>query len=191
MTICIFCASSPKVAPCYFEAAAQLSKTLVKEGHTILFGGGSKGLMGIIADTALAENGTVIGIIPHFMKEVEWDHPGVSEMILVASMAERKKLLLEKADAVVALPGGCGTLEELSEAISAKRLGLFTKPIVIFNQNGFYDPLLEMLDTMVKEHFMRMDHMQIWSVVQAVDEVLPAIEQAPVWDSSAIHFAAV
>ena len=191
MIICIFCASSPKVAPCFFNAATELTRMLVKEGHTIVYGGGGIGLMGEVANTALSMNGKIIGVIPRFMREVEWNHPDVEEMISVETMADRKKLFFEKADAVIALPGGCGTLEELVEAISLKRLGKFTKPIVIFNQDGFYDSLITLLDNMIAEHFMRVEHKKIWSVANTVEEIVQAIADAPEWSADAIHFAAV
>ena len=123
--------------------------------------------------------------------KVEWQHNGLSELILVDDMHERKKLLLENTDAVIALPGGTGTLEELLEAITLKKLGVFTKPIIIFNQDGFYDPLIKMFELCIKEKFMRTEHLGIWSVISEPDELLDALQNAPHWDKSAISFAAV
>ena len=186
--ICIYCASSNLIAPKYFDAAEQLAHILVDNGITIVFGGGKTGLMGKLADSAIARGGKTIGIMPHFMKEVELQHTGVSELHFVGDMHERKKKFLDGTDALVALPGGVGTLEELLEALTLKRLGLFTHPIVILNTDGFYDPLLEMLRRAVDEQFMKPIHLDMWQVVHQPEEVLPAIQQAPDWDASALRF---
>ena len=115
MKVCVYCASSNKVDEKYFKATQVLAKNLAKNGITSVYGGGSNGLMGCLADTVLQEGGKVIGILPHFMDKVEWGHKNLTELILVKDMHERKRLLIEGVDAVVALPGGCGTLEELME----------------------------------------------------------------------------
>lgn len=189
--ICVFCASSAKVDQKYFNATASFTRDAITNGYDIVYGGGALGLMGILADTALEENGTVIGIIPEFMKAVEWDHNNITELIVVEDMRERKKQLIERADAIVALPGGCGTLEELFEAISLKRLGKITHPIVILNQDGFYDALEQLLDHMITENFMGEKHRPIWTFVTTPEEIVPAIRNAPKWSPDAIHFAAV
>ena len=191
MRICVFCASSSKVDARYFEATKVLAQELVSKDVTIVYGGGSYGLMGCLADTALGYGGKVIGILPRFMQKVEWGHKNLTELVLVKDMHERKKLLIQDVDAVVALPGGCGTLEELMEVITLKRLGKFTKPIVILNTDNFYYHLKEMLQKMIDEHFMRNEHNAIWQFVCSPEEVIPAIENAPHWDSDAINFAAV
>jgi uncharacterized protein (TIGR00730 family) len=147
--------------------------------------------MGKIADTMLAHGGHVKGVLPRFMDEVEWGHKDISEMVLVEDMHERKKLLIDGVDAVVALPGGCGTLEELSEVVTLKRLGKFTKPIVILNLDGFYDPLKALFEKMIEEKFMRQEHRAIYTFVDTVEEIIPAIKNAPAWDADAISFAAV
>lgn len=191
MKVCVYCASSSKVDPKYFKATEILAKDMAKNNITVVYGGGSHGLMGCLADTALQQGGKVVGILPRFMDKVEWGHKGLTELKLVRDMHERKKLLIKDVDAVVALPGGCGTLEELMEVITLKRLGKFTKPIVILNTDGFYDHLKALLSKMVDEHFMRTEHVDIWAFVDTPDEIIPAIENAPQWDSNAIDFAAV
>lgn len=191
MHICVYCASSPKVAPEHFAAAQQLGHELAQAGHTLVYGGGSKGLMGCVANAVLERGGRVVGIIPRFMERVEWAHKGLSELVLVDDMRERKQLMLERAQAVVALPGGCGTLDELAEALTLKRLGLFCGPIVVLNTNGFFYHLQALLEQMVEQHFMRQEHLQMWSFVDTPQQVLPAIANAPKWDSGAIKFAAV
>ena len=189
--ICVFCASSSKVDKSYFDAAEILAAQLVSHNVTIVYGGGAAGLMGCIADTAIKRGGHVVGIIPKFMTEVEWQHKELEEIHVVADMHERKKMLLEGTDALIALPGGSGTLEELLEAISLKRLGLYTKPIIIVNINGYYDPLIEMLEKSIREKFMSETHRKMWTVVSDPDDILNAIESSPEWSADAISFAAV
>jgi uncharacterized protein (TIGR00730 family) len=147
--------------------------------------------MGCLADTALLHGGDVEGILPRFMDKVEWGHKGISRMILVEDMRERKKLLTENVDAVVTLPGGCGTLEELMEVFTLKRLGKFTKPIIVLNTKDYYKHLNLLVEQMISEHFLRQEHRQIWQLVNEPEDILPAITNAPKWDSSAINFAAV
>ncbi|MDX9770225.1 MAG: TIGR00730 family Rossman fold protein [Tenuifilaceae bacterium] len=191
MKICVFCASSAKIDEKYFEATKTVAQELVKANATILYGGGSVGLMGCLADTALSLQGRVVGILPQFMDKVEWGHKGLTQMVLVKDMRERKKQLTENVDAVVALPGGCGTLEELMEVFTLKRLGKFTKPIIVLNTDGFYSHLELLIEKMIEERFMRPEHRHIWQMVSTPEEIIPAIKSAPHWDESAIEFAAV
>jgi len=191
MRVCVFCASSAKVDRLYFDVTKAVAKELVAAKAEIVYGGGSVGLMGCLADSALALNGKVTGVLPHFMDKVEWGHKNLTQMILVMDMRERKKKLILDTDAVIALPGGCGTLEELMEVFTLKRLGQFTKPIILLNTNGFYNPLIEMIEKMIHEKFMRAEHRQIWQVVDHPNEIISAIHNAPKWDESAIGFAAV
>ncbi len=189
--ICVYCASSQKVDDKFFESARQLGVELAENDATLVYGGGQLGLMGAIANTMLENNAKVIGIMPAFMDEVEWSHRGITELILVEDMNDRKRKLIEGVDAVVTLPGGCGTLEELSEVITLKRLGKFLKPIIIYNQDGFYDPLIEMLERMIDHNFLRPEHRDIWTVVDRVEDIIPAIRNTKEWTPDAIKFAAV
>ncbi len=190
-TICVYCASSSQVKPEYFDATSRLGKILARENMSIVYGGGSKGLMGMLADSTLAAGGKITGVIPRFMCEVEWNHTGLTELILVETMHERKEKMAKMADAIVALPGGCGTLEELLEVITWKRLGIFTKPIVIVNLEGYFDALITMLNRAVEEHFMREEHRKMWEVVENPEQVLQAIKNSVEWDSDARSFAAL
>jgi len=190
-TICVYCASSTQVKSSYFDATNRLAKILADANFAIVYGGGSNGLMGQLADSTLASGGKITGIIPRFMCEVEWNHTNLTELILVETMHERKEKMAEMADAVVALPGGCGTLEELLEVITWKRLGIFTKPIVIVNLEGYFDPLVSVLDRAVDEHFMRDEHRNMWKVVETPEEVLDAIRESVNWDENARAFAAL
>src|SRR5712664_891093 len=140
MRVCVYCASSRQCDPIYHQAAARLGRELARAGHTTVYGGGSVGSMGHLADAALAAGGRVIGVLPRFMYDLDWGHRGLSELLIVNDLHERKRMMIEEVDAVIALPGGCGTLEELFEAITWKRLGLFTGAIVMVNTLGFYSP---------------------------------------------------
>ena len=187
--ILVFCASSTACEPHFHEAAAELGRDIARAGHTLVYGGGAVGSMGAVADAALEEGGHVVGIIPRFMRELEWAHRGIQELELVDDMQTRKRLMLETADAIVTLPGGSGTFEELFDAITSKRLGIFAHPLVILNQNGFYDPLFRLLESSVAERFMNEQHLDIWQSVERVEQVLPAIESAEPWPENAVEFA--
>ncbi|HJX71147.1 MAG TPA: TIGR00730 family Rossman fold protein [Bacteroidales bacterium] len=189
--ITVFCASSRMIDSKYFKAARQLAEVLTKNNITAVYGGGAVGLMGALADYMLENGGNIIGVIPQFMLKVEWGHPEVKKMMVTKDMHERKQLLIKDADAVVALPGGSGTLEELLEVISLKRLGKFLKPIIIINTAGFYDPLVVLLNKMVEENFMRPDHLKMWKVINHPSELIAAIRRSETWDEDAINTAGV
>jgi uncharacterized protein (TIGR00730 family) len=188
-TVCVYCASSSRTPQIYLDAATSLGRTLAEAGLRVVYGGGSLGSMGRIAEAALAAGAHVTGVLPKFMDELEWGHSGLSEQRLVEDMHERKRLMLELSDAVVALPGGCGTLEELFEAITWKRLGLFFGPIVMVNVNGFFDPCVALLNRAVDEQFMNERHREMWSVVDAPELVVEALRSAPEWSRDARTFA--
>ena len=187
--ILVFCASSASCDPVYHDAAGALGEAIARAGDTLVYGGGAVGSMGALANAALAHGGSVVGVIPRFMRELEWAHPDLTELQLVHDMHERKREMLRLADAIVALPGGSGTFEELFEAITQKRLGIFPNPIIIFNQNGFYDSLYSLLELSVELRFMNEKHLEIWRSVESIDEVLPAIHASEQWPADAIRFA--
>jgi len=188
--ICVYCASSTKIDKVYFEATEKLAKLFVNENMEVVFGGGAGGLMGKLADTIIENGGKIKGIMPKFMKEIEWAHKGVTDFEFTETMHERKTKYLENIDGLVALPGGSGTLEELLEAITLKRLGLFTKPIVILNTNNYYEPLKDMLNKCVSENFMHEKHLKMWTFVDEPEDVIHALMNAPDWGEDAIEFAA-
>jgi uncharacterized protein (TIGR00730 family) len=191
MRICVYAASSARVAPEFHAAARALGEALAMAHCSVVYGGGSQGLMGSLADGALAAGGEVIGILPRFMADLEWGHPGLTKLELVEDMRERKHKLLTDSDAVIALPGGCGTLEELFEAITLKRLGIYFNPILLLNIRGFYAPLQGFMESVIAERFMNPEHAAMWSLVDSVDDVLPTIKATPKWREDARDYAVV
>lgn len=183
--VCVYCASSRTCAPEYHQAAYRLGSVLAENGFTIVYGGGGAGSMGALADGALARGGHVIGILPKFMKELEWGHTGLSELQLVEDLRTRKHIMLTESRAVVALPGGSGTLEELLEAVTLKRLALYFNPIILVNTRGFFNPLLEVFSSAIKEGFMDERHRLMWQVVAEPEDVPAAILTAPKWSPDA------
>jgi uncharacterized protein (TIGR00730 family) len=175
MRICIYCASSPDAPQPYRDAAFELGRLLAKAGATVVFGGGGIGSMGSLADGVHAAGGRLVGVMPHFMRELESAHRHRESIVWTKDMAERKALLRDGSDALVALPGGVGTFEELLEALTLKRLGLYDKPIIIVNQGGYYDPLIAQIRRAVDERFMDERHLAMFTVVDRVDAVLDAI----------------
>jgi uncharacterized protein (TIGR00730 family) len=190
-SVCVYCASSGRSPAVYLEAAARLGHTLATAGMQIVYGGSSLGSMGRMAEAALAAGGMVTGVLPRFMDELEWGHRKLTELRLVDDMHERKRTMLELSDAVVALPGGCGTLEELFEAIAWKRLGLFFGPVVLVNVNGFYDPCVALLNRALDDQFMDEKHRAMWSVVAEPEAVPQALRTLPAWPREARGFAAL
>ena len=153
--ICVFCGSTPGIRPSYAEGARALARALVDGGHTLVYGGGNVGLMGVIADAVLSAGGEAVGVIPHTLMAREIGHTGVTRLHVVDSMHERKALMADLSDAFVALPGGVGTFEELFEAITWTQLGLHRKPCGLLNVDGFYNGLLQFLDHAWAEGFIK------------------------------------
>ena len=189
--VCVYSASSTKIASKYFEAATVLGRLLAERHINLINGAGSIGLMAATSDAALANGGTVTGVIPRFMVEQGWHHPSLTRLIETETMHERKELMARMADAVIALPGGCGTMEELLEIITWKQLGLYLNPIVILNVDGYYDPLLEMLHKAAGESFMRPRHLDIWQVAHTPEEAVEMLYTTPVWSKDVRKYAAL
>lgn len=190
-SVCVYSASSTQIDRCYFEVAQQLGKLLGSKQIRLINGAGRQGLMRSVADATLAHGGEVTGVIPRFMMEQGWHHTGLTRLLEVESMHARKQLMADLSDAVIALPGGCGTLEELLEIITWKQLGLYLNPVVILNTNGFFDPLLAMLERAMEEQFMRRQHGAIWQVAHTPEEAVELIHTLPVWDASVRKMAAL
>lgn len=190
-SVCVYSASSTKIDPVYFDTAYELGTLLGQQHIRLINGAGNMGLMSAVSDAALAAGGEVTGVIPRFMVEQGWHHTGLTRLVEVESMHERKKMMADLSDAVIALPGGCGTLEELLEIITWKQLGLYLNPVVILNVKGYFDPLLAMLQRAVEENFMRTQHGSIWHVAKTVREAVELVHTVPLWDVSIRKFAAI
>lgn len=187
--ICVYCASSQRCDAVYHDAARRMGDVLAANGFTIVYGGGGRGSMGALADGALARGGKVIGIMPQFMHALEWGHPQLTELRIVEDMRTRKHQMLSQSHGLVVLPGGCGTFEELFEALTLKRLGLYLHPIVLVNTRNYFAPLVATLEHMVAEQFMGPHHNEMWQIVDAPEDVPRAFETAPPWSAAAREFA--
>jgi uncharacterized protein (TIGR00730 family) len=190
-SIAVYCASSNKVRDTFVAAAETLGETIASSGLRLIYGDGGIGLMAAVARGVLKKKGEVVGVIPQFMVDNGWNNPQSTKTIVTKTMHERKALICEMADAMVALPGGIGTFEELLECLTWKQLGLHQCPIVILNTEGYYDKLLECIDLMVEENMMRPIHKEMFVVVDKPEDVLPAIFNMPAWDPSISRLAAI
>ena len=189
--VCVYSASSTKIAPVYFAVAEELGQLLALRGINLINGAGSIGLMAATSNACLEAGGTVTGVIPHFMVEENWHHKGLTQLIETETMHERKQIMAEMSDGVIALPGGCGTMEELLEIITWKQLGIYLNPIVILNIDGFYNPLLEMLQRAIDGNFMRPEHQNIWQVATSAQEAIELLYTTPIWNKDVRKFAAI
>ncbi len=190
-SVCVYSASSTQIDPLYVDAAKRLGRLLGEKQIRLVNGAGNMGLMAAVADATLQAGGEAVGVIPRFMVEQGWHHTGLTELHVVNDMHERKQLMARLSDGVIALPGGCGTLEELLEIITWKQLGLYLNPIVVLNVKGYFDPLLAMLAKAVEERFMRVRHGAIWQVATTPDEAIELLFTTPLWDASIRKFAAI
>jgi hypothetical protein len=179
------------LSPVFYDAARRLGEILAAAGKTVVYGAAGHGLMGAVADGALARGGEVYGVVPGFLQGLELTHDNLTDLEVVADMHERKQLMLADSDAVIALPGGCGTFEELFEALTMKRLGQWVGPVILVNTEGFYDGLSRFLEHVVSKRFMGRSHLDMWSVVDTPEDVLAALDEAPAWDANALQFANV
>jgi uncharacterized protein (TIGR00730 family) len=181
MTVCVFASSSSRIDPKYVQAAAELGSFFARSKMKVIYGGGGIGLMGALADAVIENGGSITGVIPSFMNDEGWGHPRVNNMIVTTDMGDRKKNMFARADAVVALPGGIGTLEELTEAITLKQLGLFRGPVVILNTLNYYKSLIDFLEHMVSGNFLRSEHKGMWVIADTPEEVLNALSNDKGW----------
>ena len=190
-SIAVYCSSSNKVRSSYMEAAEQLGALFAQAGIRLIYGDGGIGLMAAAAKGALDAGGEVLGVIPQFMVDQGWNNPRSTRTIITQTMHERKATICEEADAMVALPGGIGTFEELLECLTWKQLGLHSCPVVILNTDGYFDCLLDCLDYMVEEQMMRPIHREMFAVVSTPEEVLPALLAAEEWDPNTRRLASI
>ena len=190
-SIAVYCASSNKIRASFVEAAETLGAIFASHGIRLVYGDGGIGLMAAVAKGVLDAGGEAIGVIPRFMVEQGWNNPRSTKTIVTETMHERKATICNISDAMVALPGGIGTFEELLECLTWKQLGLHNNPVVILNTDGYYDRLLSCIDLMVEEQMMRPIHKDMYVVVSTPEEVLPAILGGPEWDPSTRRLAAI
>ncbi len=175
-SLCVYCASSDRLEPKYAEAAMRVGAEIGRRGWTLVYGGGKTGLMGAVARGAKGAGGTVVGVIPEFMKAKELAFDEADELITVLTMRERKMLMETRADAFLALPGGWGTLEEIMEILTLKQVDVLHKPVVLFNQDGYYDELLAFFDRIIRENFMRESIRAQFAVARSVEEIFTVLE---------------
>ena len=175
-SLCVYCSSSDRLEPKYYAAATELGVEMARRQWTLVYGGGKTGLMGALARGVKSGAGRVIGVIPEFMKERELEFTEADELISVLTMRERKMIMETRADAFLALPGGWGTLEELLEILTLSHLEVLRKPVIIFNQDGYYDDLLRLCDRIVREKFMHDTIRGKYAVARTVEEIFPLIE---------------
>jgi uncharacterized protein (TIGR00730 family) len=190
-SIAVYCASSNKIRASFVDAAETLGAIFASHGIRLVYGDGGIGLMAAVAKGVLDAGGEAVGVIPRFMVEQGWNNPRSTETIVTETMHERKATICNISDAMVALPGGIGTFEELLECLTWKQLGLHSNPVVILNTDGYYDRLLSCIDLMVEEQMMRPIHKDMYVVVSTPEEVLPAILGGPEWDPSTRRLAAI
>ncbi|GIW06811.1 MAG: cytokinin riboside 5'-monophosphate phosphoribohydrolase [Dehalococcoidia bacterium] len=174
--LCVFCGSNAGTSPAFRRAAEHVGRTLADRGVTLVYGGGQVGLMGILADAALARGGRVVGVIPEPLAAKENAHSGLSELHLVSSMHERKALMMELADGFIALPGGFGTLEEFFEVLTWAQLGIHRKPCGLLNVNGYFEPLLAFIDAAVRSGFISDEHRRLVLEDTTIDGLLSKME---------------
>lgn len=170
--ITVYGASSPDIDPHYTEVARQLGAAIAARGVPAICGGGRTGMMAAVIEGAVSAGGTAIGVLPHFMIERAWHNTALTQIVATDSMHTRKETMARLSFAAIALPGGCGTFEELLEIITWRQLGLYQGHVIIFNINGYYDPLLSMLQSSIDQHFMNPDHRRLWNVVTSVEEAM-------------------
>jgi uncharacterized protein (TIGR00730 family) len=178
-SVCVFCGARFGTAPGTRELAASLGELLAREKMTLVYGGGGVGLMGVLANSALKAGGEVIGVIPRFLLQREAGHPALTETVVVENMHERKLQMFDRCDAIVVLPGGLGTLEEFFEILSWRTLGLHTKPIVIVDLDGYWQPLASLLRSCVEGGFAERSHLDVVAFIETVDQLLPALAAMP------------
>lgn len=174
--LCVYCASSDRLDPKYYAVAAELGRALVAHGWGLVYGGGRTGMMGAVARAVKQAGGRVVGVIPEFMKVRELAYDEADELVTVITMRERKLLMETRADAFVTLPGGWGTLEEIMEILTLRQLEVVKKPCVFLNQDGFYDPLLQLFERMLADKFFKPSNLELFRVARTVPEVFTQIE---------------
>lgn len=190
-SIGVMCGSSDACDAKYLEFAYSLGQFIAKQNYRLVYGGGAKGLMRKAADGALESGGEVYGYMPKFMTEIEWQHKGLTKLVTTETMSERKDQMMKASDVTVFLPGGSGTMEEFFQLLVCKRLGQYTGPLILFNLDGYYEPLKELLNSMIQEKFHQEIHGKMYSFCETPEEMQQILDNYEGWSPDAIKFAAV
>jgi uncharacterized protein (TIGR00730 family) len=190
-SLCVYCGSRPGADPRFAQVAAEVGRWIGQHGGQLVYGGGNNGLMGVLADAALAAGARVVGVIPHSMVEREWAKRDCTELHIVDNMHQRKSLMAERADAFLALPGGIGTFEELFEAWSWRMLHFHRKPVALLDQDGYYQPLLQFLKQSVRHGFMNEAQMELLTVGGEPATLLPQLVQAAGFDPQPVDVSQI
>lgn len=178
-SVCVFCASSNHLADVYLETAAKLGRCCAQQGIRIVNGAGRVGLMGAVSDACLEAGGEVMGVIPQFMVDNGWCHEKLSQLIVTEDMAERKRIMRLSSEAIIVIPGGCGTMEEFFEVVTLRQLGLYVHPIILLNVNGFFSPIMDFWKKLVEEHFLQKDCRDLITVAESVEECMQLLQSLP------------
>jgi uncharacterized protein (TIGR00730 family) len=178
-SLCVYCGSSSQVPSIHLETAAAFGRLLAEAGVQLVFGGGRIGLMGRMADAAIAAGGRVVGVIPEYLQNLEIGHDGVAELVVVDSMHTRKRRMFELADAFAVLPGGLGTLDETFEMVTWRQLGMHEKPLVVVDVDGYWKPLQGLIEHMVRAGYCRPEHRGLMTFVDRIEDVLPTLKALP------------
>jgi cytokinin riboside 5'-monophosphate phosphoribohydrolase len=184
--LCVYCGSSTRLESKYYGAADAVGRSMVANGWGLVYGGGNVGMMGSLARAVKEAGGRVVGVIPVFMRERELAYEGAHELIAVDSMRDRKQIMEERAAAFLALPGGIGTLEELAEIMTLRYINRISKPVVVFNQDGYYDDLLRFFERMTRERFKSDGLHALFSVASRIEEVWPLLRAPAPFEADAI-----
>jgi len=188
LSVVVYCASSPKLDEIYVNAAVRLGQLLAESGIDCINGAGKQGLMGALNDSIIQNGGRTKGVIPRFMVDAGWCHDHLNETIVTDTIHERKACMAHSADAVIALPGGMGTLEELAEILTWKQLGLYKNPVILLNVNDYYSPLLLFFEKMIEEQFMNPGYRELWQVAATPEEALELLQEPSDWDPSLLKY---
>jgi hypothetical protein len=184
--LCVYCGSSKRLDSRYYAASEAVGRAMVEHGWGLVYGGGNVGMMGSVAQAVKEAGGHVVGVIPEFMKERELAYHRADELITVDSMRNRKRIMEERASAFLALPGGIGTLEELTEILTLRYINRLDKPVVVFNQEGFYDDLLRFFERMTRERFKSPGMHDLFGVAGRVEEIWPLLESPGLFEADPI-----
>ncbi|MFA6961704.1 MAG: TIGR00730 family Rossman fold protein [Opitutaceae bacterium] len=184
--LCVYCSSSTKLDPKYYAEGERLGREMAARGWGLVYGGGNIGLMGSVARSVKEAGGIVVGVIPDFMQVRELAYVEATELVVVPTMRERKRIMAERADAFLTLPGGIGTLEEMTEIMSERYLNLTQKPLVLLNQDGFYDDLMRFFERMVSEKFKSPGLAELLAVANTIPEVWPLLEKPKTFQADAL-----